>query len=252
MLTPHSELTINNNESILTIINKKGIRLLSNNDVFRGTFLGEFYTLTWYNTFFTEKLMNSQITPLEFLDSFDYYLVDKTQRVRLPELFTLEEHPELRRKLDVEAETGTHILYRVKHNNNIVSEKYKTPLKVNVATPTIVSFDNIYQSYKIDLEIEGQAKNEIGRWQINWMDQKGNMISTSLVPFDVKDGIHHYINRIDNVPSRAVQGLLYITSHNEVPIRVLSAELSSDSRSKFNVVDQALKKYNEKWPHLVH
>lgn len=251
MLTPHTELTRNNNESILMNINKKGIRLLSNNDVYRGTFLGEFYTLTWYNTMFTEKLSNGQITSSEFMDSFDYYLVDKTQKLRMPELFSLEEHPELKGKLVVKEETGTHVLYQVKHDNSIIAEEYKVPIKVNVETPTIFTFENIYQSYTIDLEIEGQGESEMGRWQINWMDQKGDMISTSLVPFNVKDGVHHYINRMDNVPANAVQGLFYITSHNETPVKVLSAKLSSDSRSKFNVVDQALEKYNNKWPHLV-
>ncbi|WP_337098193.1 hypothetical protein [Paenibacillus sp. YIM B09110] len=251
MLAANEEFLKNDNEGILSSINEKGTRLLSNNDVYRGAFLGEFYTLTWYNMIFTDKLSNNEIAPVDFLLSFDYYLVDKRQDLRLSNLFTLEE-PEIRKILIEEEETATHILYRVNNTKNvdIITSTYQEPLHVNANNPVVIPFENQYSDYKIDLEIEGDDKGEVGRWQINWMNKSGVMITTSLVPFEVKRGNHHYINIVTDVPKNASSGLLYLNSHTEESIKIHSVKLSANAKTGNHILDQVLERYNRKWPYL--
>lgn len=255
MLQANSQLTINANESILSSINKSGIRVLANNDVFRGTFKGEYYTLDWYNIYLFQKLNNKQIVPLDFLTSFDYYLIDKkvpVSRYVPPKMFSLK-NPEIAGVLTLIAETESHILYKVNRSSvitEILSEVFLQPINVTVNKPEIRIIKNEFTKYQIILEAEKSGEGEFwGRWQINWSNEHGKFISASLISFKLENQTQLYTSSIiESVPQKATTGLLYLTSHDEQPILIHSVKLLGlDNKS---VLDHELQEYNKKWPHL--
>lgn len=252
MFQMHEELITNENERILAPINRKGVRVLSNNDPFRGTFLGEYYTLTWYNWLFTDQLQKGEIHSEDFLKAFDYYLVDKTRKYNFEDLFSMR-NPATSNLLTKVGETQTHDLFQVNQRTVIIDQQYPEPLRVNSLNPQVIPFKNISDQYQIDLELAvEESLGEMGRWQINWMDNADQFISTSLVPFRLDQGRKHYRSDvIKDVPINAVVGLLYLTSHDKNYVYVYSVKLTSNARVKANVVDEILKQYGKKWPYLV-
>ncbi len=256
MLIPDSRLTINRNESVLSMINEKNVRVLSNNDVFRGTFKGEFYTLSWLNDFFVRKLNSKEVTPQQFLRSFDYYLVDKMSpesRYVPAEFFSLS-NPDIRKMLTVVKESDSHILYRIEKKDEVLvtvlSESFPKPLRVNVNKSEVREIRNSSKGYKIEIDAEKvDDKNDSeGRFQINWLDKRGGMVSVSLIPFTLDEKRKVYISPwIENVPAAAKNGLVYLTSHTEKDILIHSVRVLARPG---NVVQKWLDEYNKKWPHL--
>lgn len=251
MINPHDNFMMNKNESILEAINRKDVRLLSNNDPFRGTFAGNYYTLTWYNSLLTDKLQQGQIDPVELMQSFDYYLIDKRIPVNFGDQMT-ENNQKLQGVLHKVQENQSHVLYQVSHKTILIDQSYAEPLQVKVSSPTVLPFKVEGNQYRIDLEVgPANAGNHMGRWQINWVDDKQQFISTSLIPFELENKRKHYISDIiSDVPKNADSGILYLTSHDEQPIAIHSVQLIQQSRSNVNIIDQLLDQYNRKWPYV--
>lgn len=251
MLKPHESFTMNDNESILTAINRKGVRLLANNDPFRGTFAGSYYTLTWYNMLLTDKLQKSLIDPVELIKSFDYYLIDKRRLVNFEDQMT-DKNPKLQGVISKVQENQSHVLYQVSQQTVVIAQEYTEPLQVKVSTPTMLPFMVEGNQYRIDLDVgPAGADNQMGRWQINWLDEQQQYIATSLIPFALGKQRNNYISDIiSDIPKNAKSGILYLTSHDEQPITIYGVQLSQQSRSNENIIDQLLAQYNRKWPYV--
>lgn len=247
MLKPHNEFILNPNEILLDSINKKNVRVLSNNDVFRGTFQGQFFTLTWYNNYLVNKIIQMEVTLSDFISAFDYYLVNKQRPELYPEYFSLKNN-EMKNKLIMFNESSTHILYKINKEKSIIKEQFLSPVNVTVSNPEVRVFENNFKNYKIKLEIEKQSdeKKQWGRWQINWVDEKGAFISTSLIPFEVKKGREFYTSPIiENVPTNAKIGHLFLNSHDDSQVQILSFELIGEPE---DFIDKEIRSYNSKWP----
>jgi hypothetical protein len=254
MIIPKDQLTINANESVLEGINKADVKVLSNNDVFRGTFKGHYYTLSWYNDFLISQLTNNKVSPIEFLTSFDYYLVNNTVPEKYPEYFSLES-PEINSLLTLTAQSATHSLYKISKNvseTQILSEHFPIALNVTVSTPEVRTIENIYEQYKIEIDAEkpkGTTGDYYGRWQINWLDNNDQFITTSIVPFKLENERKVYVSSmIADVPAKAKTGVVYMTSHDDKPIIIHDIKVFGIRSQSY--LDQLLEEYSSKWPHL--
>lgn len=254
MLYPNESLTKNDNESVLSLIKGKKVRVLSNNDVFRGTFKGEFYTISWLNDLFVRELNNKDITPQQFLQSFDYYLIAKKmpQTTYVPKEFFSLNNPDIMNMLTLVKESDSHLLYKVQKKGELVllSQSFPTPLRVNVKQSVLREIRNNSEGYKIEIDAErtDDKNDSIGRFQINWHDEKGNMVNVSLIPFVLDEKRKVYVSPwIENIPKEAKTGIVYLTSHSEKNILIHSFKVLGKPR---DVVQEALGVYNKKWPHL--
>lgn len=250
MLIPDNRLTSAPNESILSSINQKEIYLLSNNDNLRGTYKGHFYTLSWYNTMLVLKLLESN-NPLEFFTLFDYYLVDKLVPLASfdPKIYLTTRH-EIYPKNSVVTERiqedERYVLYKIiKPYRTLLDKNLSVPETVTVDTPKIIPFTKKATSYKIYLDMmPASAQQTMGRFQINWMDKKGDFAGVSLVPFDIKEERAVYeSDPISNIPANATTGNLYLTSHTTAPVRIYGYELAQQGGS---FVQDELEKYGQK------
>jgi hypothetical protein len=250
MLHPNNNFTINPNESILRPINNKNVRVLSNNDVFRGTFLGEFYSLTWYNDYLINKVRNGQITPAQFISAFDYYLLDTQRSENYSEYFSLT-IPEINRILTLVDKTSTHSLYKVNNFSAILTETFKIPISVTISTPEIRLFHVSGKKYEISIEAEKTISGpQFGRWQINWMDETSTFISTTLIPYEIKEGTEFYNSPIiQDVPDNATTGILFLSSHDESSLKIHSFKLIGEPE---NIIDRELNEYSIKWPGITN
>lgn len=107
--------------SLLEPINTKGIRVLSADLSGRADFIGELYNLNWYNTFILEKINETKVDVVSFLDSFDYVILSP-QNSRLWDLFDKTEG--IKQLTLVEKVDGFE-LYRSKRvNNNFLDKLY--------------------------------------------------------------------------------------------------------------------------------
>lgn len=256
MLKPDDRLVEIENQSVLdTIPNKKQQFVLSSTDPYRALFEGKLFTLDWYNNSFLELLNTGKISPLEFLDQFDYYLIDKRRPIspytnKMDLTFFISQ-----KKLKVYAESNTHILYKVqKEETTIKTNTFKTPIIVTVDKPKVVLFDNTAKSYKIELEIgkvSNENQNSYGRHQIRWLDKDGNLVGLTLDVFLVRAGKNMYrSNTISDIPENAKIGELYLTGHKpNVPLKIYSYKLLGMG-SKSGFLEKRLAEYGKKFPGL--
>jgi len=250
MLIPNKELTAVENEAILYPINKKGVRLLSNNDPARGCFKGEFYTLTWYNTFLVNKLITNEVSLTEFIEAYDYYLVRKDQRYLYPDMFSPDK-PDMTQAMLLVDEDNLYKLYKInKKQVPIISEDYKSPVIVTIDKHETRQFDNHYRQYRIIIEADKVTPgNADGRFQINWVNN-GKYQCCSIEVFKLKEGRNTYSSEIiKEIPPHADRGVLFLTSHDHNPIQIHSFKLIGISK-KNDYLSNELSIYNKKWPHL--
>ena len=246
MLTPNQNLTLVENEPILSAINRKGVRVLSNNDVARGAFSGEFYNVMWYNSFLMEKVISREVSPSEYLKAFDYYLIRKDLPYCYPEFFSLDTK-EVREVLEPFDEDDQYRLFKIKHDNVLKSEVFENPVRVTAQKPETRQFINQYRAYRIIIEAgKTDGKESNGRFQINWADTQG---SFSITLFKVNAGKNMYTSPVIESAPGAKRGVLYLTSHNEIPILIYSYRLIGIEK-KTDFLQDALRAYDKKWPHL--
>lgn len=246
MLKANQDLTLVENEPVLSAIDRKGVRVLSNNDLARGAFRGEFYTITWYNAFLLEKVISREISPVQFLKAFDYYLIRKDLPYSYPEFFSLD-IKEVKEVLEPFDEDNFYLLFKIKAEDVLKSEVFERPLLVTVQKPEMRGFINQYQAYRIIIEAEKiNGKESSGRFQINWADNKGTYSITS---FNLNRGKNIYTSSIIEAPPDAEEGVIYLTSHDKTPILIHSYKLIG-IKKKTDFLQNALHVYDEKWPHL--
>jgi len=247
MLTSNQDLTLVENEAILSKINKKGIRVLSNNDQARGAFRGEFYNISWYNTFLLEKVISKEISPVEFLKAFDYYLIRKELPYYYSEFFSLD-MKEIREVLEPFDEDNYCSLFKIKDEDVVKSEILESPIVVTAQKHETRQFINKYKAYKIIIEAEKTSgKESSGRFQINWADNKGTF---SIFLFKLNNGKNIYTSPIiEDTSVGAKKGVLYLISHDDTPILIHSYKLIG-IKKKSTFLQKALNRYNKKWPHL--
>jgi len=252
MLVPNDQLITLENSFILNAIpNKEKQFVLSNNDPFRGTFLGHFYILNWHNSYLLGVLNSDQLTPADFLRQFDYYLIDK----RLPlSMYTRKLDPEnadIKDLIERYSETESHILYKIKKDMvSFKKETFISPIIVKVDTPQTRVIENPGKSYKIIFDAQKvESGNAMGRFQINWIDKNGGFLGTSLIPFELKNERSAYqSDTIENIPKNAATGIFYLTSHDTVPIKIYGYEILYIPNN--NLLRNELNNYDKKFPHL--
>ena len=109
---PNLSLVLNPKMSILKNINRKGIKLLSNNDSLVGSFKREYYSMGWYNDFILREYLYRQ--PVVFLQAFDYYLIHKANS--LSKYITPDNYQKMTHILEFEKENEQYLLFKVKQN----------------------------------------------------------------------------------------------------------------------------------------
>ena len=247
MLTRDERLLNNSNQSVLKYIpNEKSIKVLANNDLKRGEFLGKYYTLGWYNKYLIEQFQKSGLSPIDFLENFDYYLVDNTRPVHFSNQF----NPLLlKNRLEIIAHSKTHTLYKIKKEEHvIVTKDFDVPIEVNVKKPKIFSFKNNYKRYNIVIEVSDRQIGHKGRFQINWQDKKGKFIGASISLFKIINKKYIYKSEsINNIPKEANIGILYLTSSNTKDLKIKSFQLIG--YQKVSLVDKLEDQYGEKFPY---
>jgi hypothetical protein len=247
MLTANQDLTLVENEAILSAINRKGIRVLSNNDQARGAFRGEFYNMSWYNTFLMNKVVSHEIPPVEFMKAFDYYLIRKEAPYYYPEFFSLDKKT-IREVLEPFGEDKYCRLFKIRDEDVLRSEIFKRPVAVTAEKPETREFANEYKAYKIIIEAEKTHDDESsGRFQINWADGKG---SFAIFLFKLHKGRNIYTSPIiEDTSAGAKKGVLFLVSHDETPILIHSYRLVGLKR-KSTFLQKALDIYDKTWPYL--
>ncbi len=253
MLAPNDAFVSNANQSVLYSVNKQDVKVLSNNDVLRGTFKGHFYTLNWYNTYLIQFLERGAVSPAGYLRSFDYYLIDKRAPLNFQEYFSVDKS-EISSLLSPFAESDTHILYKINRagiGKTILSGVFARPLLVNVEKPEARVFRAEYGGYSIQLDVGKPATNasSMGRFQINWLDAGGKYVGCSLIPFEINKARSVYQSPIiSDVPANAHDGIFYLNSHDKHNVEIFSFKLLGWNTNDF--LQGRLQTYDKKWPHL--
>ncbi|WP_333804606.1 glycosyltransferase family 39 protein [Sulfurospirillum sp.] len=236
MLTPDNRLARIDNTSVLSMIPyAEKMRVLSNNDPYRGVFSGEFYSLDWYNTYLVDKVINKSLSPDEFLLNFHYYMIDKRFPIKFSELFD-PNIDSIKVNLEVFYESDTHILYKVKQQlKPILHETLIDPIMVTATQPQVRVFEVKSDEYKINLDV---AKADItqpamARFQINWLDENGKFLGTSLIPFSLaEDRATYNSSLLKDIPLGAKTGVFYLTSHDQTPIKIYGFSLFGNAKNK--------------------
>lgn len=239
----------NPNKSVIKYIpNDRNIKVLSNNDLKRGDFIGHYYSFGWYNTYLVEQIQKSNISPVELLSSFDYYLIDKSRPLRLVEKFD-PSNSEISSILTLVAESNSHILYKVNKQFEIfVEEKFDEPLIVSANNTQTRRLDIKSNKYQIEFDVENIQNNSSGRFQINWHDENNKFLGASISTYEVKDDIKVYHSgTIDNIPPKTKYGIFYINAH-QGEIKIHSFKIFAEEKSDF--LNNLLNEYNKKLPYL--
>ena len=250
MLIPKPELTENLNNSVLKYIpNERNIKILSNNDQLRGDFIGDYYGLGWYNTYLVEQMERNNISPIDFLSNFDYYLISKLNSLKNEEQFN-PNNVDLKDNLMLISESTSHKLYKIKTSfNTLINEYFQPALLVSITKPETRIFEVKSNEYQIEMQSEKtRDKASVGRFQINWLDANNSFLGTSITTYDLKETTQLYKSGVINdIPRNAKYGVLYINSH-EGDIKVHSIKLLYSTKSNF--LDTLLNRYNQKLPKL--
>lgn len=252
LLQPNENLIQLENSSILDMIpNKENQLVLSNNDPFRGVFQGHYYALNWHNSFLLEKLASGELSPSELLKQFDYYLVDKRLDLSMYTRKLDPQNSDIKDIIEVYSQTDSHILYKIKKEMSLLKEEvFQEPMVVTVETPEIRVINHNSKAYKIILDVEKISNEDTqARYQINWIDESGGFIGTSLIPFKLEKGRHTYeSDTIKNIPKNAAKGVFYLTSHDKVAVKIYGYKIFSLSNGDF--LENKLNEYGKKIPHL--
>ena len=252
LLQPNKNLIQLENSSILDMIpNKENQFVLSNNDPFRGIFQGHFYALNWHNSFLLGKLASGELSPSELLKQFDYYLVDKRLDLSKHTRKLDPQNSDIKDIIEVYSQTDSHILYKIKKEMSLLKEEvFQEPMVVTVETPEIRVINHNSKAYKIILDVEKISNEDTqARYQINWIDESGGFIGTSLIPFKLEKGRHTYESEtIKNIPKNAAKGVFYLTSHDKIAVKIYGYKIFSLSNGDF--LENKLNEYGKKFPHL--
>lgn len=231
-------LSRNDNASILKGI-PNGKRVFSVNDCFKGEYDGFYNSFTWHNSLYnTENLLNGTVLYRDYLKSFDYVLYDKRAAIPNQEIQEILLDEKWVQKID---ETMTHCLYEVTLDKMITvnEEKYKEPITSSVEAPYVYTFDATEEVYYVTQDVENSSEVDVEmRFQINWINNVGEFIDTSLYTYNIPRGV-----RIEKVsigikkPSDAVVGQLYITPHSDRLINIWGYDLKAKDNHDYITVE---------------
>ncbi len=250
----------NDNADVLAMVNTPDAKILSANDVGRGDFKGLFISLTWYNTFLLTHVGEGDVSPLDFIRSFDYYLIEKplpdddfvicvlpNGKVLTFSIFS-PLNKGITQYLSVFAESSSHILYSVKKPDPVVrillAQDYISDPAVTMDEPQTYKFAVQDQYYQLDLEIKAEKPDKTARCKINWNDGSGRLIDTTILRF--KPGLvkTHVQFTCLKPPSKNVKYCtLFLTSRDSTPIKIYSFKLFGISTPP-SFLDEQLDDYN--------
>ena len=248
----YTALAVNNiNDSVLSAVDNPNVRILSNNDVFKGAFKGRFYTLDWYNDMLLRLVQNHKVSPEDFIRSFDYYLLDK----RIPETRYLTgnefsfTNTYMRTNLSLFRESSSHQLYRIRQPETCILREYpRPPISLRAPTNAVYAFDySHYRGYRITLTAQGSIGEGYLIVQINWHDAKGKFLNAVQMRLKFQPSTWSYESAVlTDAPEGAARGVIYLIPEGDFPITVNSLEI-------FGCTGGALQKvfdeYKARWPH---
>lgn len=98
-------------------------------------------------------------------------------------------------------------------------------LKVTVSSPAVTTV-GVTELRKLKYIAESKCfdKSTPGRLQVNWMDYKGEFISTNITTFDCEANFKSYSVEMKS-PPRAVSAIVYASSHTDIPVVFKSIKL---------------------------
>lgn len=253
MLKPHAELTFAPIDNVYANIQDKNSRVLLNvYDPYRSTYPGFLCSLSWHNTFLLELLRNEELSEQDLLASFDYVIHAKSQDNRYRP-GVIDRNKEM---LETAFESDEYILFKVKHVlkwQEVFSESYPDGVDVTVATPKAYPIQGLGTRVKLVLEFaptQDGGMAEQARFQINWLHSvTGKFAGTSLIPFDLQPGRNTYEHVFDSEAFLGMVGVVYLTSHDERPVRAFGLRVWS-SETQQNALKKYLNEFGAKWPPL--
>lgn len=251
-LKAHNELALGPIDLIYANIPDKNSRVLLNVfHAYRSTYPGFMCSLSWYNTFLLDLLNNKELNEQDLLASFDYVVHAKGQD-NLYRPGVIDRNKEM---LEMAFESDHYILFKVKHVlkwQEVFSKSYSDGVDVTVVTPKTYPLQNLGTHVKLVLEFAPTQVGEMAeqaRFQINWLHSiTGKFVGTSIVPFDLQPGKNTYEHVFDAESFLGMIGVVYLTSHDERPVRAFGVRVWSSETQ--NVLKKYLNEYGAKWPPL--
>lgn len=237
-LTPSTAITNTENMSVLKEIpqNKK---VFSLNDPFKGEYQGYFNAYMWHNQYNVDRIESGDISLNDYVDSFDYVLCAKNMELSDIEKQYLQNADN---QLELISESQTHLLYKVHKNMQekiVVSETCNPIQESTINDPLVYSFTVNESAYSIEQKVEN-TQNDICqmRFQINWMNSKGELIDVFINVYDLEPGIH--TNMIHGIipPDGATVGLLYVSPHDDSTIKVYKYSLTGMESTRSDLEEQ--------------
>ena len=255
-LHPDGRLVDNPNSSVLDYIDDPTVRVLSLNDVFRGMFSGEFYTISRYSMITTYGLESGEVGPTDFIKNFDYLLVDKQKPFLNYTDATLIDpyNPTTRELLTVFMESETHILYAVKKDAiTLFSKTFKQGLvltgdmTVDVGEFAIADVDIVLY---LEAEPSSPVETPLITVDIAWFDEDGHNIGTTSFPLAIYAEKRHFLVPISReFPSRSRRGVVTLAGNGGADAVVFSCAGLKEKRHPY--IDDILTEYDKTWPHLL-
>lgn len=222
-----------------------GKRIFSLNDVSKGVYDGEYFNNNWYTTFMHSKIEQGVITFDSYINCFDYILYCKELEISAVSPTPIEnlevsydqKIQQLLESADKEGsllkkytEDDSYVIYAVQHENanQILLEKKYQDQEINVQQPCGEVVDNVNNNYVITQVIDNPLDHNVEmRWQINWLEENGNMIDTSITTYVAAPGTNKYISDTIQPNLEAKYALIIASPHTEdtVNLQYMKIEL---------------------------
>lgn len=236
---------LKHNEEITGVDNKllmneipQNKKVLSLNDPFKGEYKGFFSAYMWHNSYNMDKVNNGAISIEDYISCFDYVIYQKGLPTYSPLVDKLINNAQNKESILIPySENSTHILYKVKEKKSeiIHQEKLEKPEISKTSKPIIYKLNKSYDKYQITQDIENASdKNIEMRFQINWHNNEGKFLDTSLSIYTLKPGRNVNTSKIIPHYSRAAYGIVYITTNNDEEVLVHGYRIDGyESKGKY-------------------
>lgn len=227
---PDSAITKADNRSLLKEVPSDKC-VFSLNDPFKGEFDGYYNAYMWHNQYNVSRIENGEISLRDYISSFDYVLYQKN--LYASEQVTEYLNTDAKEQLKPVKESDTHILYQVIGDSPevLMEDDYLEPLASTVDKPVFIPFVvETGTEYSVEQDIENTGtEKQLMRFQINWLDEQGHMIDTSIELYDLMPGRSVAQKQGFTPPDGATQGLLYLSPHDTRQVLVHGYKLFGTS-----------------------
>ena len=192
------------------------------------------------------------MTEQELLASFDYVITAKGQDNPYC-VGMIERNKDI---LDMVFESNGYILFKVKHLlkwQEVLYKVYPDGIEVSASSSKSFVVRDLGKRVRLVLELattQDDGALQQARFQINWIRSGTDRSAAgiSMAPFDLKPGRNTYEHVFDAEPFAGMLGVVYLTSHDDRPVKAFSLRVwSADGPA---ALDKYLAEYSAKWPPL--